>query len=97
MKASDRLKEDYTRKSFKEMKEMSKGFEPVLRLGKNGITEGVLKEINEQLKKRHLIKIKMLPAFLDMNNRRTVPLEIAKKTNSKLVQQVGGAIVLYRR
>lgn len=87
----------YKNKSFAELKDISKGMEPILRIGKNGLTDGVISEINSQLNKRHLVKIKMLPAFLDSEDRKIIALKIAKKTDSKLVQQVGGVIVLYKK
>ena len=87
----------YKNKTFSELKEISKNMEPILRIGKNGLTNGVVSEIDSQLRKRHLIKIKMLPAFLDTQDRRIIALKLAKKTDSKLVQQVGGVVVLYRK
>ncbi|MFW6231299.1 MAG: YhbY family RNA-binding protein [Nanoarchaeota archaeon] len=91
------MQENYRNKSEKELREIAKRLDPILRLGKNGLTDGVYEEISVHLKKRRLIKLKFLPAFLDMYDRRTIGDEIARKTHSKVIQQVGGVLVLYRR
>ena len=38
---------------------------PIVQIGKSGLTESTLKEIEKHLKKRKLIKIKCLKYFLD--------------------------------
>ena len=87
----------YKNKSYEQLKDISKNLEPILRIGKNGINENVISEINGHLERRRLIKIKLLPAFLDSNDRRIIALKLATKTNSKLVQQIGGIVVLYKK
>ena len=71
--------------------------EPVLRIGKSGLTEGVIEEIKKQLKKKKLIKIKFLKSVLEDNDKKKFAKEIASKTDSELVQQVGFVIVLNKR
>jgi len=66
--------------------------EPVLRLGKNGITENVYGEIDKLLRKRKLIKIKVLKncaAEIDME-------EVARKSGARLVEKKGSTFVLFR-
>ena len=79
----------------KELVERAKLLEPVLRIGKSGLTEGVIAEIKKQLKKKKLIKIKLLKGAL--GNRKELAKEIAAKTGSELVQQVGFVVVLHKR
>lgn len=76
------------------LREKAKLLEPIIRIGKNGLTEGTLKEIEKQLKKRKIIKIKLLRSFVENKDRKEVAKEIAEKTNSILVNQVGFVIVL---
>lgn len=90
-------KNKYRNMSMKELKEAAKTLMPILRLGKNGITEGVIDEIDIHLKKRSMIKIKLLGSFRENYDRRTISEEIASRTKSKVVLQVGGSLVLYRR
>ena len=80
----------------KKLKEKAKALEPVIRIGKNGLTESTIKEIKKQLNKKKLIKIKLLRAFISDKNKKEVAKEIAQKTNSHLIDLVGFVIVLYK-
>ncbi len=71
--------------------------EPIIRIGKKGITPEIIEEIGKHLKKRKLIKIKMLKSASDTNDRKEVAKEISDKTGSEVVQQIGQVIVLYRK
>ena len=82
--------------SNNELKEKAKTLEPVIRIGKNGLTESTIKEIKKQLNKKKLIKVKLLKAFINNKNKKEVAKEIAKKTNSRLIDLVGFVIVLYK-
>jgi len=78
------------------LRSKAKLLEPVIRIGKNGLTEGMVKEIAKLLKKKRLIKIKMLKAFLQDNDRKDAAKEIAEKTGSIIIDQVGFVVVLYK-
>ncbi len=67
---------------------------PMLNIGKNGITDGLIEEIKLQLKKKKIIKIKILKAALEKNDRKMIAADVAQKTNSELVSQVGFVFVL---
>jgi RNA-binding protein len=78
-------------------KEQAKLLDPIMRIGKNGLTDNTIKEIEKQLKKRRLIKIKMLRAFFEGKNKKEVAKEIAEKTNSILIDSVGFVVVLLKK
>lgn len=78
------------------LKEKAKTLEPVIRVGKNGLTESTIKEIKKQLNKKKLIKVKLLRAFINNRNKREAAKEIAQKTNSQLIDLVGFVIVLWK-
>ncbi|PIN78540.1 RNA-binding protein [Candidatus Woesearchaeota archaeon CG_4_10_14_0_2_um_filter_33_10] len=80
----------------KKLKEKAKTLEPVIRIGKNGLTESTIKEIKKQLNKKKLIKVKLLRAFISDKNKKEVAKEIAEKTSSNLIYMVGFVIVLYK-
>ena len=80
-----------------DLTEKAKLLEPVLRIGKSGVTPGVIEEIKRQLKKKKLIKIKFLKPALADKDKKEFAKEIAEKTGSELINQVGFVIVLYRR
>ena len=77
--------------------EKAKLLEPIIRIGKSGLTEGVIEEIKTQLKKNKLIKIKLLKAALVDKDRKAIAREIAEKTGAELIHQVGFVVVLYKR
>ncbi|NQV08324.1 YhbY family RNA-binding protein [Candidatus Woesearchaeota archaeon] len=79
------------------LKEKARYLEPVMRIGKNGLTEGTIIEIKKQLKKKKLIKIKFLRAFLGNNDKKQAAKEISEKTESIIIDQVGFVVVLWRR
>jgi RNA-binding protein len=68
--------------------------EPILKVGKSGVTEAFLKGADEALRQHELIKIK----FDDFKKEKKVLApEIAEKTTSTLVTTVGNVVVLFRR
>ena len=94
---NDRRRESYRHMDLKGLKEAAKTLTPILRIGKSGLTDGVISEIDLQLKKNHLIKIKLLGSFRENNDRRDISSTISERTRSKIILQVGGVIVLFRK
>ena len=85
---SSKLKKDLISKS--------KTLEPIMRIGKSGLTDSVIIEIKKQVHRRKLIKIKFLRAAIEDKKKKDFAKEIAERTNSELIHQVGFVIVLYR-
>lgn len=69
---------------------------PALRIGKNGITETVVKQAIAQLKRKKTIKVKFLPSAIQ-DNKKQLAQELAEKTRSKIVHRVGFVVVLSRQ
>lgn len=67
---------------------------PVVLLGKAGLTETVLAEINTALNFHELIKVKV--AGEDRDERRALIDAMAQQTGALLVQVIGRIAVLYR-
>lgn len=83
----------------KELKEKAKHMEPLVRIGKNGLTESTINEIAKHLKKKKLVKIKMLSSFLEgkeKNFKKEAANEIACKTGSELIDLTGFVVVLHK-
>lgn len=71
---------------------------PVLvRIGKLGITDTVLDEIKKQVRKRKIIKVKFLPGHAVGKDKRQFANELAEKTGTEIVHQVGFVVVLQRK
>jgi len=86
-----------TQMKIKELRAKGRLLEPSIRLGKNGITDSIIDEIKKRLKKESLIKVKMLNNFSEKQNKKQAAVELAEKTGSVLVDQVGFVVVLLKK
>lgn len=69
---------------------------PSLHIGKQGITETVVKQAIKQLKKHKIIKVKFLPSAAKEGKKQLVQ-ELAEKTKSRIVHKVGFIVVLAKK
>ena len=68
--------------------------EPTAQVGKNGVTDTLIKQIDDQLEAREMIKVSVLQnSDLDA---KAVTNDIAAETNAEIVQVLGFKITLYR-
>ena len=67
-----------------------------LNIGKSGITDAIVKEIDRQLNLHQVIKIKFLTNFLTEDFQADID-KITKKTQSSLVDKRGKTIIIYRQ
>ena len=66
---------------------------PIYQIGKNGLSEELIKGLNDALEAHELIKISVLKnCALNINE---VAFDICSQTNSELVQVIGRNIVFY--
>lgn len=76
------------------LKAMANTMDSTLQIGKNGLTENFIKQIDEVLENKELIKINLLNnSMLDIEQ---VSRELTEKTNSEFVQNIGNKIIIYR-
>jgi len=76
------------------LKKLAHNIDPILQIGKNGVTDNLLVQVRDALEARELIKVKVLDnSYLDA---KTACQEIAEKTNSDYVQSMGSKFVLYK-
>ncbi len=76
------------------LKGLANSLDPIFQVGKNGITENFIKQVDEALEKREIIKIKVLNN--SMLDAKEVASMLAEKTNAEFVQSIGNKFVLYR-
>ncbi|WP_096270649.1 ribosome assembly RNA-binding protein YhbY [Paucisalibacillus globulus] len=67
---------------------------PIFQVGKVGVNENMIVQVNEALEKRELIKVSILQNCMD--DKETVSEELQAGTNSEIVQIIGNNIVLYK-
>lgn len=76
------------------LKKIANNIDPIFQLGKNGITEAFINQVEEALEARELIKIKVLNnSFLDTKEAAN---EVAERVNAEFVQSIGSKFVIYR-
>ena len=74
----------------------SREFQPSIRVGKSGITENLIEEINAQLSKRTLVKLKINRGLFERKDIDDVWAHLAKETSSIVVVARGNVGVLWR-
>ena len=77
------------------LRSLSNHIDPIFQVGKNGISENLINQLNDALKARELIKIKVLEN-VDIPIK-DIAEEISLQTNSIIVQIMGSKITLYKR
>lgn len=67
---------------------------PIFQVGKNGISENLIKQVDDALEARELIKISILETAPE--DVMAIGNELANQTKSEFVQSIGSKITLYR-
>ena len=81
-------------KQKQHLKGLAHPLKPVVMLGNNGLTEGVLAEIELALEHHELIKVKV--STEDRETKNLIVEAIVRETNAVAVQVIGKMLVLYR-
>ena len=68
--------------------------EAILQVGKSGINDNLIKQVDDALEARELIKLSVLETAPD--GIKDIAIELAEKTNAEVVQTIGSKITLYR-
>ena len=69
--------------------------EPLFQVGKGGMSEALIKQTDDALRARELIKVKVLLESSPITPRETAD-QLAAATGAEVIQVIGGVIVLYR-
>lgn len=84
-----------TAEQKKSMRSIGHNLNPVVTIAGNGLSEGVLEELNRALDDHELIKVKIAVGERDI--RAEVISEMVRATRSELVQSIGKMALLLRR
>lgn len=76
------------------LRSLASKINPTVWVGKNGFDEGVIKSIANELYAKELIKIALNPVQEKLTDEELA--ELATKTNSDIVTQIGKKIVMYK-
>ncbi|MDD6992127.1 MAG: YhbY family RNA-binding protein [Oscillospiraceae bacterium] len=67
----------------------------ILQVGKGGIGENLITQVNDALKAREIVKLKVLETA--MLSSAEAAAELAEATKSEVVQTIGNKLVLFKR
>lgn len=86
---------ELTSKQRAQLKGLANALDTILQIGKDGLGENLIKQTDDALEARELIKGRVLDNNLEYDAR-TAAEELAKATRSEVVQVIGTRFVLYR-
>jgi putative YhbY family RNA-binding protein len=80
------------------VKHVLKDENPTIWIGKEGLTTQLTTEVEKQLQKNKMVKIKILPtALTDNNTAQTIATQTATQTEASLVEVRGHVFILFRK
>lgn len=84
-----------TGKERAKFRAQANGLQPLFQIGKGGMSDAVLKQADDALTARELIKIKVLLESTPISPK-DAATEFSEKLGAEVIQVIGGVIVLYR-
>ena len=84
-----------TGKQKRFLRSMANELNPVLQMGKEGLTESVATELDAALEAHELVKIRVLPKAV--TDRDELASSLSEAARAEIAQTIGNTIVLYRR
>ncbi len=86
-----------TTRMKRHVRHVLKDEKPTLWVGKEGLTPEVSNEIENQLTKNKMVKVRILPSALQTASAQELATRAAEQTSSSLVEVRGHVFILYRR
>ena len=86
---------ELTSKQRAQLRGMANTIDTILHIGKDGLSENLIRQADEALEARELIKGRVLDNNIEYDARKAAE-ELAKATRSEVVQVIGTKFVLYR-
>ena len=86
---------ELTSKQRAQLRGLANSIDTILQIGKDGIGENLVKQAEDALEARELIKGRVLDNNLEYDARKAAQ-ELAQLTRSEVVQVIGTKFVLYR-
>lgn len=83
-----------TGKQKRYLRSLAHNIDPIFQIGKAGINDNMISQIDETLENRELIKIHILQNNFDDKN--DLAQTLSQATNSEVVQVIGSMIIIYR-
>jgi len=88
---------EITTKMKRHVRHVLKEEKPTIWVGKEGLTPQVLTEVEKQLQKTKMVKIRILPSALQGSTAKAIGEKTAAETGAALVEVRGHVFIIYRR
>ena len=79
------------------LKKESVKLEPLLSIGKNGMTESVINELKKQLKVRKLVKVRVHKNSGEADEMKNAAAELCEKAGAELIDVRGRTVTVYKQ
>ena len=76
------------------LKSLANNLDPIIQLVKNGVTENFIKQVDELLESREIVKINVLKNCPE--DPKDIASQLVEELNAEFVQSIGRKIVIYR-
>ncbi|MEP1469676.1 MAG: ribosome assembly RNA-binding protein YhbY [Halieaceae bacterium] len=84
-----------TNQDKRQLRAIGHKLKPVVTIAGNGLSDGVISEVDRALSDHELIKIKL--AVGDKDARNAVAEELCARVNAQLIQSIGNVLLVLRR
>ncbi len=81
-------------KDRRELRAAGARLTPFIKIGKQGLTENIIKEITVAFEISDLLKVQLV--MLKGSERKTFATELAEATQSEVVQVLGSSVLIYK-
>lgn len=78
----------------KQFRSIGHKLNPIVTIAGNGLSEGVLLELNRALDDHELIKVKL--GIAERDERKAMAIQLQTLPNVELIQEIGKVVILYR-
>ena len=82
-------------KTMREKKKVAVNLDATIRMGKSGVTQSLIDEIKDQIKRREAVKIKLLGTRKEET--KTIASELAERCDAELIDVRGNTVVLWKK
>lgn len=86
--------EELSNAQIRKLKGLAQRMDASLKVGKQGLSDGFIKSLDEELSRHELVKVK----FTEFKEqRKELAPQLAERTQSHLITLLGNVVVLYRQ
>ena len=87
----------FEKERLRRLQSKSRNMDPTIWIGKEGASEALMKQVENQLKTRELVKVKIQKSALSETGTTDVAEKVVASTSSTLVEVLGHTFTVYKR